>query len=630
MSAPGLVLLALAWSGLVWMGAHLAARRRAPRTAQAVWRSAALLVPLPFLLSLVVPALPAPAAAPIADLPVLEPFYVGAGEVEAEAAMRGFALPDAATLILVLVAAGWAVRFGLWIVSQIRLQRLKARAMPVRRPLRHWAEALNLSRVPDVRLIPRGAPFLAGLRRPVVFIPSALAGQEGGAEIIVHEMVHLKRGDLVMRPLERLVADVFWFSPFAWAIRSQLDYWREAVVDEAAAGLTGDRIAYARALTRAARLARPVLSLPVAALVLKKEGTLRMRLNLLLTDESRPSRLGLVALAVLACAAPLAIAQGALIRGPGMVAVSGGAAGQPVTAYTHPVLDKAKLTSAFGLRVHPVTGEQKLHNGADLAAELGVAVYTPADGTVTRAKFQEGYGNLVEIAAAGSTLRFGQLDTIRVQEGEMVPAGAVIGTLGKSGTATGPHLHLEVWHGGEPVDPQTVDGLVLARELKVSAGAKPLAPLAPAADLNAPAVPASAPAAPPQEASGMPPACAKSMEDLKALPRPDFWETRLDAARRANIAAGLGGENLIPKTIVLPQPHYPNEAIEKKISAGCDVMFDLGTDGLPRNAAAHCTSPYFVEIAESLPNAKFEPATNANGEPVEFKGLIYPLQFCIH
>lgn len=480
MSLPGLLLLALVWSGLVWAGARLLASGLTPRGAQGLWRIAAGLVAAPFLLSLIVPALPARIDAPLADLPALEPFLVNpdAGFAH-DAPAAGWQLPETGTLLLGLLAAGWAVRFLLWGASQLRLQRLKARAAPVDRPLGHWAEALDLKSAPRVHLIPRGAPFLAGLRRPSVYLPVQLAGREGEAEIIVHEMVHLKRGDLVFRPFERLIADIFWFSPFAWAIRSELDYWREAAVDEAAAELTGDRFAYARALTRAARIARPVTPLPVAAMILKPQGTLKMRLNTLLTDQRRTRRLGIVsALALVTCAAPLALAQGLLIRGPSIVAGASPAAAEVAPAlYTHPVLDKAKLTSAFGLRTHPVTGEKKLHGGTDLADKLGAPVYAPAAGTVTRAEFNDGYGNLVEVAAGATTLRFGQLDAMKVKAGDVVTAGTVIGTLGQSGQATGPHLHLEVWRGGERVDPQTEEGLVLARDLKVSPASKPLAPI---------------------------------------------------------------------------------------------------------------------------------------------------------
>lgn len=511
-----------------YVAAPSAARRSRPRTAQAIWRGAAFLVPLPFLLSFVVPALPAPAAAPIADLPFYEPFLAAPGTDEAGIESAAFILPDTRLFMLAALIAGWAVRFSLWLVSQVRLQALKSRSYPVNRPLRHWAEAMGLVRMPEVRIIPQGAPFLAGFLRPAVFLPAALAGREGDAEIIVHEMVHLKRGDLVMRPLERLMADVFWFSPFAWAIRSELDYWREAVVDEAAAELTGDRIAYARALTRAARFARPVTALPVAAMVLKKEGTLKMRLNLLLTDDARPRRRGLAALAVLACAAPLAIAQGVLIRGPAT-----GAATATIT-YAHPVLDKAKLTSAYGVRKHPVTGEEKLHGGVDLAEKEGTPIYAPAAGVVTRAEYDTGYGNLVEITTGDTSLRFGQLEAMSVKTGDKVWPGDTIATLGQSGTATGPHLHLEVLRGGERVDPQAEDGLVLAEVLRVQTGAAPLAPMTPQPTRGAPTpLPAVIPASAPLSAVGA--RLAQPYASAQPAPSPE----ECPEAARTNVSASL-------------------------------------------------------------------------------------------
>ncbi|MBU3921638.1 MAG: M23 family metallopeptidase, partial [Alphaproteobacteria bacterium] len=99
----------------------------------------------------------------------------------------------------------------------------------------------------------------------------------------------------------------------------------------------------------------------------------------------------------------------------------------------------------------------------------GKPVYAPAAGTVTRAEDTEGYGNLVETAAGETTLRFGQLQAMNVKPGDMVAPGEVIAALGQSGKATGPHLHLEVWRGGAPVDPQAEEGLVLAGTLRVPA-----------------------------------------------------------------------------------------------------------------------------------------------------------------
>jgi murein DD-endopeptidase MepM/ murein hydrolase activator NlpD len=472
MSPAGLVLLTLAWSAAVWLGAHLLCRLGpSPQQAQAIWRAAGALLLAPFAAALVAPGLAPFTAAPLPEAIMLEPLFVqpGAGAEQVPAAAPF--LPDLATLLAAILVAGWAFRLGLWAISQLRLQRLKARALRVDRQVSHWA----------------------GILRPAVFVPAALINTHHAQQVIVHELVHQQRGDLLARPLERVVADLFWFTPFAWMIRERLDYWREVVVDEVAAGFTGDRIAYARALTRAAQLARPVTMLPVAALVLKKEGNLKMRLNELLSETPRPPRrMGLAVAAALALAAPVAFAQGMLIKGASSLPVSG-------LAYSHAVLDKAKLTSAFGLRMHPITGEQKLHGGVDLAEEEGKPVYAPAAGTVTRAEFTEGYGNLVEVASGNTTLRFGQLESMSVKPGDTVTPGKVLGAVGQTGKATGPHLHFEVIRDGVPVDPQAEEGLVLAETLRVMPGAAPLAPVAPA-----PFTPVVAPAAPVPEAAPTP------------------------------------------------------------------------------------------------------------------------------
>ena len=109
----------------------------------------------------------------------------------------------------------------------------------------------------------------------------------------------------MLRPLERFIADLFWFSPFAWAIRGELDYWRGG----GQKGRDDHRrpVAYARALTRAARHSRR-LSAAGGGIHSQKEGTL-VRRETLFTDQ-RPVRKRCRPVALIALAAPLALAQG--------------------------------------------------------------------------------------------------------------------------------------------------------------------------------------------------------------------------------------------------------------------------------------------------------------------------------
>jgi len=644
MSPLGLVLLVLGWSAALWAGASLICRKQpSPKVAQAIWRGAALALLAPFAAALVVPGFSVEVDVPLGELPLLEPVMITPQDgVAMPAPAAGVKLPDIGTLIIWTVAAGWAVRFLLWGISQLRLQRLKARAMRTHRPIGHWAEAVGLSRTPRVFVIPRGAPFLAGILKRAIYVPAALIRGGGASEVVVHELVHLKRGDLIARPLERIVADLFWFSPFAWWIRGQLDFWREAVVDEETVELTGDPIAYARTLTSAARVSRDEAVLPVAAFILRKKGTLKMRLNELLTEKPRPRRMGLVLAAALMCAAPLAVAQGMLIKG------AAAAPGITVT-YSHAVLDEATLTSAFGMRKHPITGDMKMHGGVDLAAPTGTPVYAPTEGSVTFSGTRAGYGNFVELALNdGTKLRFAQLDTTEVNKGEVVKGGDMIGRVGTTGRSTGPHLHFEIVRNETYFDPQAEEGLVLADSLFImsSSGAKAPVPPAPP-EAQVPSEPSAAPLAPepplaPQpasleatrefikEAEAAQAACKKLDAWFKQPEETEDWARRKAQAAAENQQAGLLMDaSWVPETTSYPMPFYPADAASAGKIGACLVMFDLGVDGKPKNTLATCSDPVFASSAEALPGAAFKPVTGPDGQPVEVKGVTYPLSYCM-
>ncbi|MFE0752529.1 M23 family metallopeptidase [Inquilinus sp. NPDC058860] len=113
-----------------------------------------------------------------------------------------------------------------------------------------------------------------------------------------------------------------------------------------------------------------------------------------------------------------------------------------------------RLSSPFGLRVHPVTGIPALHAGLDLVAPAGTPIYAAGDGRVLRAGPVGGYGNMVEIQHAdGLVTRYGHMQSIAVEAGQEVTAATVIGQLGSTGVSTGPHLHYEIRRAEEPVDP---------------------------------------------------------------------------------------------------------------------------------------------------------------------------------
>lgn len=113
------------------------------------------------------------------------------------------------------------------------------------------------------------------------------------------------------------------------------------------------------------------------------------------------------------------------------------------------------VTSRFGLRDHPVTGEKKLHKGIDIAAPTGTPIYAAASGKVTFAGSKSGYGNVVFIDhGQGYQTRYAHCERILVSQDQEVRAGDQIATVGNTGTSTGPHLHFEIRRNGEALDPE--------------------------------------------------------------------------------------------------------------------------------------------------------------------------------
>jgi murein DD-endopeptidase MepM/ murein hydrolase activator NlpD len=115
---------------------------------------------------------------------------------------------------------------------------------------------------------------------------------------------------------------------------------------------------------------------------------------------------------------------------------------------------KGWFTSRFGYRISPFTGRSLLHAGVDIAAAPGSPVYATADGVVTFAGYDEGYGKLVTIDHGyGISTRYGHNSQIYVQVGQKVSRWDVIAAVGNTGRSTGSHCHYEVRVNGIPRDP---------------------------------------------------------------------------------------------------------------------------------------------------------------------------------
>lgn len=115
----------------------------------------------------------------------------------------------------------------------------------------------------------------------------------------------------------------------------------------------------------------------------------------------------------------------------------------------------APASSPFGVRTDPIRGHgRQIHPGIDLLAKLGTPVKAAGDGVVIGAGWMQGYGYAVLIDHGGGlTSLYGHLSRINVKKGSVIVAGVIIGKVGATGWATGPHLHFEVRRHGHPVSP---------------------------------------------------------------------------------------------------------------------------------------------------------------------------------
>jgi murein DD-endopeptidase MepM/ murein hydrolase activator NlpD len=137
--------------------------------------------------------------------------------------------------------------------------------------------------------------------------------------------------------------------------------------------------------------------------------------------------------------------------------------GQSRGAFQRPVAG-ARLTSSFGMRLHPLLGYTRFHRGVDYGAAMGTPIVAVTDGVVSFSGWHGGHGNFVQIKHGGGLATgYGHMSRIAAHVGERVRQGEVIGYVGSTGMSTGPHLHFEVYRNQIAVNPTSVSFVTQAQ-----------------------------------------------------------------------------------------------------------------------------------------------------------------------
>ncbi|MCY1043999.1 M23 family metallopeptidase [Corallococcus sp. bb12-1] len=117
-------------------------------------------------------------------------------------------------------------------------------------------------------------------------------------------------------------------------------------------------------------------------------------------------------------------------------------------------VEPVTITSLYGERWHPITGQLRRHLGVDLAARRGQVVSVAQRGVVLRAGWNGDHGQQVEVQHDGQWVtRYSHLSQVLVTTGEVLASGDAVGLAGDTGLATGVHVHFELWHDGSSLDP---------------------------------------------------------------------------------------------------------------------------------------------------------------------------------
>ena len=338
----------------------------------------------------------------------------------------------------------------------------------------------------------RRAPLTFGVFRPTVLLPEDLpVGDAQFQLILAHELAHIRRKDCLRKLLLTVCLCLYWWNPLVWMMVWLANRDMELSCDEAVLRALGPDCKKAYALTLLDMAQRNPKSAPLCSGFAKSSAEERIRA--ILSFKRIPAWVGICVAILFVLTASVfttqAVSPSAI---PEMepavqeeVPEENAAVSVPVSeslpttppimpeqeaeseiesetqtrsevrAYIFPLEDTSvEVTNPYGWQEHPVTKQKSLHSGVDLAADYGTNVLAVADGTVLDCSYDTAYGYILTLAHKDGVQTFyAHMQELLANPGDEVKQGQIIGLVGSSGWATGPHLHLGVLIDGEAVDP---------------------------------------------------------------------------------------------------------------------------------------------------------------------------------
>lgn len=386
-------------------------------------------------------------------------FGAEGGTLQGGAASDLSAAGEGVSAIQVLYFTGLLLMLAWFICTYVRGLLQFRTAVPADHKATELAERFALRR--RVRILETDrirAPLTYGILRPVILLPRETDWQDrkGLCYVLAHEFAHIKHFDALLKLLLAAALCLHWFNPAVWMVYILANRDMELARDRDVLDAFGfaDREEYALTLIRweekrgrrqplCSGFSRTAIEERITAIMKSKKLSKTM---IILTVV-----LVLGVTAVFAASGAPAAAENS---DQGSTALQGEASGQQSLTWVWPGGENTTLTTVFGNRVHPVTGEEMLTDHINLAAKAGDPVLAALSGTVREAVYdsKEGYHIVLE-HGNGLETHYTHLASMLVKEGDIVKGGDTIGTVGSTGMATGPNLGFRVLVNGTPTDP---------------------------------------------------------------------------------------------------------------------------------------------------------------------------------
>jgi beta-lactamase regulating signal transducer with metallopeptidase domain len=294
-----------------------------------------------------------------------------------------------------------------------------------------------------------------------IFVPKKI-NQEYNSAIIEHEQVHARMWHTLDLMIIEMFIALFWFNPFVFFFRKSLKSVHEYQVDTQIAGKKVTKIDYLQLMAENLES-----NYRLSSVCNYFNGrTIQNRVKMITKNKSSRIKLISYALVVPVMAILLqsfSVKSVQIENKPTMEALfdvfSFAAIQKEVKPSIKPIKESqiVKMSSGYGMRMHPITKQKKMHKGVDFVAKKGTPVIATADGRIIKKTFEQegkGYGRYLAIQHDNVYVSvYTQLSGFNAEVGDVVKKGDVIGYVGSSGISTGAHLHYEVHKNGERVNP---------------------------------------------------------------------------------------------------------------------------------------------------------------------------------